>query len=78
MKAFMVYISWEMLALYLVTAGMYVAFTGALIVLLWTRGEPVAALVLAPIIVISWFGLFGQGVHVAEASADMRRNLNRD
>jgi hypothetical protein len=78
MKAFMVYISWEMLVLYLVTAGMYVAFTGILVVLLWMRGDAIASVALAPIVFISWIGLLGQVVHVAEASADMRRYLNRD
>ena len=77
MKAFMVYISWEMLALYLVTAGMYVAFTGIVVVLLWMRGEAVAAVLLAPVVFVSWIGLLGQVMHVAAASADMRRQLNR-
>ena len=78
MKGFMVYISYEMLVMYLLTAGMYVAGTAAVVALLWARGEVTGALVLAPVVVVSWLGLLGQVVHVAEASADMRRFLNRD
>jgi hypothetical protein len=78
MKGFMVYISYEMLVMYLVTAAMYVAGTAAVVALLWVRGEHAGAAVLAPIVVISWAGLLGQVAHVAEASADMRRHLRSD
>ena len=78
MKGFMVYISYEVLVMYLVTAGMYVAGTAAVVALLWIRGEIAGALVLAPLVVVSWVGLLGQVAHVAEASSDMRRFLNRD
>jgi hypothetical protein len=77
-KGFMVYISYEMLVMYLLTAAMYVAGTAAVVALLWLRGEVAGALVLAPIVVLSWAGLLGQVAHVAEASADMRRFLRRD
>ena len=76
MKTFMIYISWEMFALYLATAAMYVAGTAAVVVLLWMRGEPVASTVLAPLVALTWVGLFWQVLRVAEASADMRRHLN--
>ena len=75
MRAFMVYISYEMLVMYLLTAAMYVAGTAAVVVILWMRGATVGAMVLAPIVVISWLGLLGQVVHVAEASAQMRRQV---
>jgi hypothetical protein len=73
----MLYVSWEMLGLYLITAGLYIGFTGLLVGLLWTRGEPVAAIVLAPVVVLSWVGMLGQVAHVAEASSEMRRTLIR-
>lgn len=73
MRTFMVYISYEMLVMYLLTALMYLAGTAAVVVVLWMRGATAGAIVLAPIVVISWVGLMGQVVHVAEASAQMRR-----
>jgi hypothetical protein len=78
MKGFMIYISYEVLVMYLVTAGMYIASTAAVVVLLWFRGEIAGALVLAPMVIISWVGLLWQVAHVAEASADMRRFLSHD
>jgi hypothetical protein len=75
MRAFMVYISYEMLALYLLTAAAYIGFTAYIVVALWTRGEMAGAAILAPVVVVSWLGMLGQVMHVAEASAEMRRNL---
>jgi hypothetical protein len=75
MKAFMMYISWEVLALYLATAAMYIAGTAAVVVLLWMRGEQAGATVLAPVVALSWAGLLWQVGQVAKATADMRRHL---
>jgi hypothetical protein len=75
MRAFMVYISYEMLVMYLLTAAMYIAGTAAVVVILWMRGAVAGSLVLAPVVVISWAGMLGQVVHVAEASAAMRRQV---
>lgn len=73
MRAFMIYVSYEMLVIYLATAAMYIAGTAAVVVALWLRGATAGAIVLAPIVVISWLGMLGQVVHVVEASAQMRR-----
>lgn len=75
MRGFMVYISYEMLVMYLLTAAMYVAGTAAVVVILWMRGATAGAIVLAPVVIISWLGMLGQVVHVAEASAAMRRQV---
>jgi|CXWL01.1.fsa_nt_gi hypothetical protein len=75
MQKFMIYVSYEMLVMYLATAALYVAGTTALVIAIYLRGEVLGASILAPIIVVSWLGLLGQVAHVAEASADMRRHL---
>ena len=72
MRAFMTYISYEMIVMYAVTAAMYVAATAFLLVALATRDEVVAAVILSPLVVLSWIGLFWQVAQVAQASADMR------
>lgn len=75
MREFLIYVSYEMLVMYVLTAAMYVAGTAAFVVILWMRGATAGAIVLAPILVISWAGLLEQVVHVAEAPAQMRRQV---
>lgn len=77
MQKFTIYISYEMLVMYLATAALYVAGTTVLVVALWHRGEVIGASITAALVAVSWLGLLGQVTHVAEASADMRRSINK-
>lgn len=73
MKAFMLYISYEMLVMYVATALLYIGGTIVLVVAIYLRGEILATAILAPLLLISWAGLLAQVARVAEASSDMRR-----
>lgn len=73
MRVFIIYVSYEVLVMYLVTALLYVGATAAVVAVLFARGEVLAASMVAPFVAVSWVGLFGQVGVVAGASSDMRR-----
>lgn len=75
MRALMVYVSYEMLVMYLLVAVVYVGATALVVGVLFSRGYIAGASVLAVPVAISYLGMLGQVRHVLEASAEMRRHV---
>lgn len=77
MRAFMVYISYELAAMYVSITALYVGGMVVLAGALWMRGEVAGALAVLPLAVLSSIGVMWQLAHVVRASAEMRRHLYR-
>lgn len=75
MRAFMTYVSYEMLVLYLLVAAMYAGATAMLVGVLFARGYVAGPIALCVPLLISYAGMLGQVRHVMEASAEMRRQI---
>ena len=73
MRGLISYVSWEIIAIHVLT-GLLFAAVNALIVRALVPGHVLVAIGLAPLLVWSWWGFWAEARYVLRASRDLRRS----
>jgi hypothetical protein len=72
MRALTQYVSWEMLAIHLLTGALYAVVT-AVVALALLPERWIIAVVLMPFVLFGWWGWWAEARFVRQVSSDLRR-----